>query len=128
MSRSPKEAERFKKALNAAKEQIVAYKERMPEQIKQHSFILDTHLMIMEDTMFLNATIDAILKEKINAEWALMKSVQHIRQLFSEIDDEYLRERINDVEHVAERILRNLAGRREENIFHFSEQGHHRGP
>jgi phosphoenolpyruvate-protein phosphotransferase (PTS system enzyme I) len=117
-----KEAERFKKALHSAKEQIVAYKERMPDQIKQHSFILDTHLMIMEDTMFLDATIEAILKEKINAEWALMKSVQHIRQLFSEIDDEYLRERINDVEHVAERILRNLAGRREENIFHFSDR------
>ncbi len=117
-----KEAERFKKALAAAKEQIVAYKNRMPDQIKQHSFILDTHLMIMEDTMFVNATIDAILQEKINAEWALMKSVQHIRQLFSQIDDEYLRERISDVEHVAERILRNLAGRQEENTLQFSDR------
>jgi phosphotransferase system enzyme I (PtsI) len=117
-----KEAERFKRALAAAKEQIVAYKNRMPDQIKQHSFILDTHLMIMEDTMFLNATIDAILKEKINAEWALMKSVQHIRQLFSQIDDEYLRERVSDVEHVAERILRNLAGRQEDNTFQFSDR------
>ncbi len=117
-----KEAERFKKALAAAKEQIAAYKNRMPDQIKQHSFILDTHLMIMEDSMFLNATIDAILKEKINAEWALMKSVQHIRQLFSQIDDEYLRERVSDVEHVAERILRNLAGRHEENTFQFSDR------
>jgi phosphotransferase system enzyme I (PtsI) len=117
-----KEAERFKSALEAAKEQIGAYKNRMPEQIKQHSFILDTHLMIMEDTMFLNATIEAILKEKINAEWALMKSVQHIRQLFSQIDDEYLRERIADVEQVAERILRNLAGRKDENTLHFTDR------
>jgi len=117
-----KEAERFKSALEAAKEQIGAYKNRMPDQIKQHSFILDTHLMIMEDSMFLNATIDAILNEKINAEWALMKSVQHIRQLFSQIDDEYLRERIADVEQVAERILRNLAGRKDENTLHFTDR------
>ena len=117
-----KEAERFRRALEAAKEQIIAYKNRMPDQIKQHSFILDTHLMIMEDTMFLNATIDAILNEKINAEWALMKSVQHIRQLFSQIDDEYLRERVADVEQVAERILRNLAGRKDENTLHFSDR------
>lgn len=117
-----KEAERFKSAHQSAKEQIIAYKNRMPEQIKQHSFILDTHLMIMEDSMFLDATIDAILKEKINAEWALMKSIQHIRQLFSQMDDEYLRERINDVEHVAERILRNLAGKQDDTLLQFTER------
>jgi phosphoenolpyruvate-protein phosphotransferase (PTS system enzyme I) len=116
------EAERFKRALSAAREQIVTLKDKMPESIQKHSFILDTHLMIMEDSMFSDATIQSILKEKINAEWALKKSVQHIRQLFSQIDDEYLRERITDVENVAERVLRNLAGRGEENPFQFLER------
>lgn len=116
------EAERFRKALSAAREQILTLKDRMPESIQKHSFILDTHLMIMEDTMFSEATLQSILKEKINAEWALKKSVEHIRQLFSQIDDEYLRERITDVENVAERVLRNLAGRGQENPFQFLER------
>jgi phosphotransferase system enzyme I (PtsI) len=116
------EAERFRKALQAAKAQIVTLKNRMPALIKEHSFILDTHLMIMDDKMFSDATIKAILEEKINAEWALKKSLQHIRQLFGQIDDEYIRERITDVESVAERILRNLAGREEDNLLQFNER------
>lgn len=117
-----KEVERFKDALNAAKDQIIHLKNRMPEQIKRHSFILDTHLMIMDDSMFFNATINAILSEKINAEWALKKSVQSIEDLFSQIDDPYIKERIVDVEYVAERVLRNLAGKELESLYEISER------
>jgi len=117
-----KEVERFKDALNAAKDQISHLKNRMPEQIKRHSFILDTHLMIMDDSMFYNATINNILGEKINAEWALKKSVQNIETLFSQIDDPYIKERIVDVEYVAERVLRNLAGKEQESLFEINER------
>ncbi|MCX5878409.1 MAG: phosphoenolpyruvate--protein phosphotransferase [Deltaproteobacteria bacterium] len=117
-----KEVERFKDALNAAKDQIIHLKNRMPEQIKRHSFILDTHLMIMDDSMFFNATINAILSEKINAEWALKKSVQNIEDLFSQIDDPYIKERIVDVEYVAERVLRNLAGKELESLYEINER------
>jgi phosphotransferase system enzyme I (PtsI) len=117
-----KEVERFKEALTAAKDQIIHLKNRMPEQIKKHSFILDSHLMIMDDSMFFNATINTILSEKINAEWALKKSVQSIENLFSQIDDPYIRERIVDVEYVAERVLRNLAGKEQESLYEISER------
>jgi len=117
-----KEVERFKDALNVAKDQIIHLKNRMPEQIKRHSFILDTHLMIMDDTMFFNATVNTILSEKINAEWALKKSVQNIDNLFSQIDDPYIKERIVDVEYVAERVLRNLAGKEVESLYEIDER------
>jgi phosphotransferase system enzyme I (PtsI) len=117
-----KEVERFKDALAAAKDQITHLKNRMPEQIKKHSFILDSHLMIMDDSMFFNATINTILSEKINAEWALKKSVQSIESLFSQIDDPYIKERIVDVEYVAERVLRNLAGKELESLYEINER------
>jgi len=117
-----KEVERFKDALNAAKDQIIHLKNRMPEQIKRHSFILDSHLMIMDDSMFFNATVNGILSEKINAEWALKKSVQSIESLFSQIDDPYIKERIVDVEYVAERVLRNLAGKEQESLYEINER------
>ena len=117
-----KEVERFKEALHAAKEQISHLKNRMPEQIKRHSFILDSHLMILDDSMFFNASINTILSEKINAEWALKKSVQNIENLFSQIDDPYIKERIIDVEHVAERVLRNLAGKEQESLHEINER------
>lgn len=116
------EVERFKEALNSTKEQIKSLKQRMPDQIKKHSFILDTHLMIMDDSMFTDATINTILDEKINAEWALKKSIQKVRQLFEQIDYEYVRDRFNDVENVGERILRNLAGKKQERLSEIDER------
>ena len=116
------EVERFKGALDKTREQITTVKSRMPDHIKQHAFILDTHLMILNDTMFADATIKMVLNEKINAEWALKKSVQNIGRLFEQIDDPYIKERFSDVENVAERILRNLAGKEQDSLFETDER------
>ena len=115
------EVERFKEALSLTKEQIITLKNSMPDQIKKHAFILDAHVMILDDSMLSDSTVSTILNEKINAEWALKRSTQNIRQLFDQIDDEYIRERIKDVEDVAERILRNLAGKEQESLFEINE-------
>jgi len=111
-----REVERFKNALQVTKDQISAVKNNLPEQLKQHAFILEAHLMILDDNMVMDATIKAIMEEKINAEWALKKSVQKVSKIFNEVADEYIRERFSDVENVAERILRNLAGKVQEKI------------
>ena len=117
-----KEVERIKEAIESAKQQINDIKNKMPEQLKRHAFILDTHLMIMEDSMFSTATINAILQEKINAEWALKKSVQNIEKLFTQIEDPYIKERIVDVQYVAERVLRNLGGQEQESLSEINER------
>jgi phosphoenolpyruvate-protein phosphotransferase (PTS system enzyme I) len=117
-----REVERLKNALEVTKEQLLALKNRIPDSIKEHSFILDTHLMIVEDNMISGATINIILEEKINAEWALKKSVQKIRQLFDQVDFEYIRDRITDVENVVERILRNLVGKKQESLSAINEK------
>lgn len=111
-----REVERFEEALELTKEQIAALKKGMSESIREHSFILDACLMIVDDNMIRDATRETILEEKINAEWALKKSVQKIRQAFEKIDYEYIKDRINDVESVAERILRNLSGKGNERL------------
>jgi phosphotransferase system enzyme I (PtsI) len=117
-----KEVDRFKEALEAAKQQINEIKNKMPDQLKKHAFIMDTHLMIMEDSMFSTAAINTILQEKINAEWALKKSVQNIETLFTQIEDSYIKERIVDVQYVAERVLRNLGGKEQESLSEINER------
>ncbi|MBW2207092.1 MAG: phosphoenolpyruvate--protein phosphotransferase [Deltaproteobacteria bacterium] len=117
-----KEVERLKDALRATQEQIVTLKNRMPEQIKQHAFILDSHVMMIQDGMLSDSTINTILQEKINAEWALKKSIQNIGLLFDQVEDEYIRERFNDVENLGEKILRNLAGKEQESLQEIDER------
>ena len=105
-----KEIERFKDAVKTVEDQLIAVKNGMPEKVKDHSFILDSHLMMLKDSMFRDATIKKIHNEKINAEWAVKKSLQEIREVFGQIEDDYIRNRISDVENVTERILRTLSG------------------
>ncbi|RLB42964.1 MAG: phosphoenolpyruvate--protein phosphotransferase [Deltaproteobacteria bacterium] len=111
-----KELKRFRDALKKTEEQLLGLRNNMPEHIKQHGFIIDSHLMILKDGMLTDATEETILKEKINAEWAIRKSLNNIRKMFGEIDDEYIRNRLFDVENVTERILRNLSGEEQESL------------
>ena len=55
-----REVERFREALHATKEQIISLKNGMPDQLKEHAFILDTQLMIMDDGMLSESTLDTI--------------------------------------------------------------------
>ena len=105
-----REVKRFEEAVHAVEDQFVSLKNKMPDKVKDQSFILDSHLMILKDGMLYDSTIKAILEEKINAEWALKKSLEGIREVFEQIDDEYISNRISDVENVTERLLRTLSG------------------
>lgn len=117
-----KEVKRFEKALSITEKQILNLKNRMPDQVKEHSFILDSCSMILKDSMLTDSTIQRILNDKINAEWALQKSVEDISQVFDQIDDDYIKSRINDVENVTERVLRNLSGKAQESLAGISER------
>jgi phosphotransferase system enzyme I (PtsI) len=64
--------------------------------------------MMMDDKMLTDDTVKLIREKKINAEWALNLNVEKIKKIFNRMDDPYMRERQDDISHVAERILRQL--------------------
>ena len=117
-----REIERFKDSVKTVEDQLIALKNGMPEKVKDHSFILDSHLMMLKDSMFRDATIKKIRKEKINAEWAVKKSLQEIREVFGQIEDDYIRNRISDVENVTERILRTLSGEAHQSLAEINQR------
>ncbi len=110
------EVERFEEALRVVENEMESLKTGMAEKVNDLSFILDSHLMILKDSMFRDSTIRTIQDEKINAEWALKKSLGKIRKVFDQIDDEYISNRISDVENVTERILRTLSGKAQQSL------------
>ncbi len=75
-----------------------------------HLFIIDTHLLILADERLFVETASIIETGLINAEGALNRTLQKYRSTFEAIEDAYLRERINDVETVIEKILRTMTG------------------
>ncbi len=105
-----RELARFKQAVDMAKEQIQKFKSSIPQRVEGYAFVLDTHSMILDDRMLYDATAKRIRKEKVNAGWALEKSVRNIHQLFRDVEDQYIGRRMDDVDSISERVLRNLAG------------------
>ena len=107
------EADRYLRAIDAAKEQMENLKSQLEEKVgSEHSIILDAHLLILEDRT-LNAEILAIIRNgHANAEWAVIQATDRLVHAYQSLDDEYFRERHSDIEQVAERILLNLTGDR----------------
>ncbi|HXI09698.1 MAG TPA: phosphoenolpyruvate--protein phosphotransferase [Thermodesulfobacteriota bacterium] len=112
------EIERFKNALKESRDQLTRIKKKMEEDKrgKEHIRIIDAHLMILRDNMLINDTVRVIKDEKVNAEWALKTVLKDLMEYFNKMDDEYLRERSTDIEHIVNRVLTNLMGRKHESV------------
>jgi phosphotransferase system enzyme I (PtsI) len=104
------EVKRFQQAVQKVEQEIEQLKENLGHKapFKEVKQILEAYKTILSDPMFFQATIDRIKSEKINAEWALMKSLKKIEEIFGEIEDEYLKQRIQDVHYVTNRVLNFL--------------------
>ena len=112
-----REVERFVKAIEESQSQISEIKEKILDpEVRRHSFILDVHLMILNDQMLIQDTVDAIRKKKVNAEWALEQTIGKLDSAFSAIEDEYLKERRSDLRYVSARVFRSLQGKKHDDI------------
>jgi phosphotransferase system enzyme I (PtsI) len=117
------EVRRFRKAVEDAKQQLRETKARLDRSDgKEHLFILDTHLMIMEDEVVLQDVAGTIEKDRINAEWALKNVFDRFKRTFDGFDDEILRDRKSDLDHICRRILQNLMGVRQDGLFQIDEE------
>ena len=111
------EVERFLKAIQESRNQLAEIKEKILDpEVRRHSFILDVHLMILDDQMLIQDTIDTIRKKKVNAEWALDLTLERLNAAFNVIEDEYLKERRSDLHYVSARVFRNLLGKKHDDI------------
>jgi phosphotransferase system enzyme I (PtsI) len=111
------EVERFLGAIQESRNQLMEIKEKILDpEVRRHSFILDVHLMILDDQMLIQDTIDTIRKKKVNPEWALDLTLEKLDTAFKAIEDEYLRERRSDLHYVSARIFRNLLGKKHDDI------------
>jgi phosphotransferase system enzyme I (PtsI) len=111
-----REINRFKSAVTKAKNELTDIIKGVPEELRQHAAILETHLLLHKDKMLYGKAIDTIKNELINAEWALKEATSQAKSMFDNIEDPYLKSRSADIEHVSERIMRNLVGCKDVNI------------
>ncbi len=105
------EVERFFAAQRTVQQELDTLRAELPADMPgEIDAFLNVHGLILRDTLLTGATVERIRSQRVNAEWALAQQLEHLLSYFSEVEDEYLRERKSDVQHVVERVLRALAG------------------
>jgi len=106
-----KEIERFEKAIILSQSQLEKTQSQLTKDLgEDHIYIIDTHILILKDELLVENTKDNIRNFKMNAEWAFKRSLEHFFSVFENFDDDYLKERKNDIEQIGNRVLSNLAG------------------
>ncbi len=104
------ELHRLSGAKKKTKEQLEQLYEDTKEKVGQEeAAIFDAHMMLIEDPI-LEHKINGYIKEHLYvAETATSYAMKDVKQMFEELDDDYLRERAADVVDVCSRLIYNLA-------------------
>ncbi len=117
------EIARFERALVITRQQITKIKNEVEKNIgPEEALIFDAHLMVLEDQALIGETIREFEATSRNIETCFNKISLRYIQAFSEIDDEYLRERAGDLRDVAQRVLQNLLGQAENSLSRLADQ------
>ena len=107
----PREVKRFEDAVNAVRIELNKIKSQLPSDSPgELGAFIDTHTMILNDKSLSVLPKSIIENEKCNAEWAIKKQMDSVVNQFDQIEDQYLRERKQDVIQVVERVIKILLG------------------
>src|ERR1035437_6973308 len=118
----PKEIARFKTALKESERELLKIQENLKKtKVTEPLYIIDVHILILQDKKFISRTIKYIRRLGVNAEWAVRMTLDYYKQIFEGVQDVYISGRISDVQYVSQRILRNLSGEKKEIVWEIGD-------
>ena len=111
-SEIPLQIQLFEEALIKTRREIIELQKKISSQMGQEEAqIFDAHLLVLEDCMLIEEVIFRLKKDKLNVAFIFQEVLKKYVSVFAKIEDEYLKERIADVNDVGKRVLRNLLGK-----------------
>ncbi|MDK8182690.1 phosphoenolpyruvate--protein phosphotransferase [Paenibacillus sp. UMB4589-SE434] len=116
------EATRLQQAVNQAMAELEQIKEDTAAKLgEHHAEIFATHILVLQDEEFIGQAIVKVRSEAVNAEYALQEVTQQLVDIFTSMDNEYMRERASDFRDVSQRVLSVLTGKRSASLNDFHE-------
>ncbi len=118
-----KEVSRFLRALDKTRCDIIELQKRIQSTLEEReASIFDAHLLIVDDKMLMQEVTEAIRRKCKTAETAFSQTIQRYITAISAMQDQYLKERADDVKDVASRIVSNLRGQERPVLDHLPGQ------
>lgn len=105
------EMARYEKAKAEGIKQLQGlYDKALREVGEANAAIFEVHQMMMEDDGYNESVENIIRSQGVNAEYAVATTGDNYAQMFSAMDDDYMRESAADVRDISERLLTILNG------------------
>jgi len=104
-----REIYRFEEALMATRKDISDLQKKISKEIGfEHGRIFEAHYLVLEDRVLIEDVIKQIKVKKINVEYAFSESIKKYVDTLLKLNDEYLRDRVIDIEDISRRVLRTM--------------------
>ncbi|HEX7449369.1 MAG TPA: phosphoenolpyruvate--protein phosphotransferase [Pirellulales bacterium] len=111
------ELDRLSLAFNAAAGEIEHNRDAVSRELgKEYAAIFEAHLQMLRDPR-LRGELEQMVRERhYSPEYAVSRTLRRYAKVFQSLDSGYMAERANDIFDIEKRLLRNLLGRRREQI------------
>jgi len=107
-----REIYRLEEALIDTRKEIINLQKKISADLGfSEAKIFEAHLLVLEDRVLIEDVIQQIKNKKVNVEYAFAQSIKKYVSTLLNLDDDYLRERVLDIEDIGKRVLRKLLKR-----------------
>ena len=104
-----REIEKFNKSVKVTLKEIYSIKDRLKPSLRNNvGIFLDTHIHLINDKSFLNNITKNIEEKYYCADWAINDEFQSIKSSFAEMKDTYIKQRIEDIKHIVNLLIKNI--------------------
>lgn len=105
------EIARYESASGEAAAQLAGlYEKALKEVGEANAAIFEVHQMMLQDLDYIESITNMIRTQNVNAEFAVATTGDNFSQMFSMMDDAYMKERAADVKDISERLISILKG------------------
>lgn len=106
-----KEISKFHNARKKAIDELKAlYDKALKEVGEVNAAIFEMHQLMLDDLDYIDSVENIIKIQGVNVEFAVAKTSDNFSEMFSAMDDDYMKERAIDVKDISERIINILYG------------------
>ena len=107
---------RLDKAVSITEKEITENKQALSKMLgENYAEIAVAHLLILKDPM-ISKEVENLINSGVNAEYAIYQVVEKMSKTFDNIDDEYFKERKNDLIDISKKLITNLLGKKDKKL------------
>ncbi|MDR1921042.1 MAG: phosphoenolpyruvate--protein phosphotransferase [Candidatus Adiutrix sp.] len=99
------EIKRLEAARELIRRRLTASKEALPPELQAQAAIIDAHLLLLDDPIFIQSSNAQISQEGWNAEQSVLISIEKISAILRRVQDAYISARMADVEMLGHAVI-----------------------